>query len=49
MACNREPGKHAQVRWTDTRAIPAEFVPTTAAALHAYLNNGPGISLEGWA
>lgn len=46
---NREPAKHAQVRWTSTSDIPAEFVPTTAAALHSYLEGGPGISLDGWA
>ncbi|MBK6017276.1 NUDIX domain-containing protein [Streptomyces sp. MBT53] len=45
---NREPRKHAQVRWIDTNAIPEAFVETTASALHAYLNSGPQVSLDGW-
>ena len=45
---NREPDKHAQVRWTDVTAIPAEFVSTTSTALRSYLEGGPGISLDGW-
>lgn len=46
---NREPGKHAQVRWTDTAAIPDNFVNTTASALRHYLAGGASISLGGWA
>lgn len=45
---NREPQKHAQVRWIHARAIPEEFVQTTASALHRYLENGPQVSLHGW-
>ncbi|OIJ96723.1 DNA mismatch repair protein MutT [Streptomyces sp. MUSC 14] len=45
---NCEPHKHAQVCWVDTGAIPAEFVDTTAAALHHYLTGGPKVSLDGW-
>ncbi|MFE7115375.1 NUDIX domain-containing protein [Streptomyces sp. NPDC057654] len=45
---NREPRKHARVRWTDTNAIPEEFVDTTASALRWYLTDGPQISLDGW-
>ncbi|WP_187369926.1 NUDIX domain-containing protein [Streptomyces boluensis] len=45
---NREPHKHAQVRWVDTDAIPEEFVDTTAGALHHYLGAGPEVSLGGW-
>ncbi|ALO95375.1 MutT-family protein [Streptomyces hygroscopicus subsp. limoneus] len=45
---NREPRKHAQVRWVDTGAIPEEFVETTASALHRYLAGGPHVSLDGW-
>lgn len=45
---NREPGKHAQVQWISTTAIPENFVFTTASALHRYLNSGPQVSLEGW-
>ncbi|TQK44039.1 ADP-ribose pyrophosphatase YjhB (NUDIX family) [Streptomyces sp. SLBN-118] len=46
---NREPAKHAQVRWTDTAGLPDEFVPTSATALRHYLVGGPQISLRGWA
>ncbi|MFF2654167.1 NUDIX domain-containing protein [Streptomyces sp. NPDC058045] len=45
---NREPRKHAQVRWVGTDAIPEEFVDTTASALHSYLDGGPEVSLNGW-
>jgi 8-oxo-dGTP pyrophosphatase MutT (NUDIX family) len=45
---NREPRKHAQVRWVDTDAIPKEFVDTTASALHQYLTDGLQVSLDGW-
>ncbi|MFZ3558474.1 NUDIX domain-containing protein [Streptomyces sp. BH055] len=45
---NREPRKHAQVRWVDTDAIPKEFVDTTDSALHRYLESGPEVSLDGW-
>ncbi|MEE1812993.1 NUDIX domain-containing protein [Streptomyces sp. BE133] len=45
---NREPRKHAQVRWVDAHAIPEEFVETTASALHRYLTGGPEVSLDGW-
>ncbi|MFG3047561.1 NUDIX domain-containing protein [Streptomyces sp. NPDC048241] len=45
---NREPRKHSQVRWVDLNAIPAEFVDTTASALHRYLTGGPEVSLDGW-
>lgn len=44
---NREPRKHAQVRWVDADAIPEEFVDTTAGALHRYLKGGPEVSLDG--
>lgn len=45
---NREPRKHAQVRWVDVHAIPANFVDTTASALRRYLTGGPEVSLDGW-
>ncbi|MEL3946529.1 NUDIX domain-containing protein [Streptomyces sp. LNU-CPARS28] len=45
---NREPRKHAQVRWVATDVIPEEFVDTTASALHRYLDGGPEVSLNGW-
>ncbi|MEU5111457.1 NUDIX domain-containing protein [Streptomyces longwoodensis] len=45
---NREPRKHAQVRWVDTDVIPDEFVETTSSALHRYLSGGPQVSLDGW-
>ncbi|WP_369214707.1 NUDIX domain-containing protein, partial [Streptomyces flavofungini] len=45
---NREPQKHAQVRWTDATAVPEAFVATSAEALHRYLDDGPGVLLDGW-
>ncbi|MGP3973205.1 NUDIX domain-containing protein [Streptomyces sp. 8N114] len=45
---NREPRKHAQVRWVDADAVPEAFVDTTATALRQYLAGGPGVSLDGW-
>ncbi|MEV0849274.1 NUDIX domain-containing protein [Streptomyces sp. NPDC049954] len=46
---NREPGKHAQVRWVGADAVPGNFVDTTSSALHRYLAGGrPEISLNGW-
>ncbi|WP_327246792.1 NUDIX domain-containing protein [Streptomyces sp. NBC_01320] len=45
---NREPRKHAQVRWVDADAIPENFVDTTSSALHRYLAGGTQISLAGW-
>ncbi|MER6389752.1 NUDIX domain-containing protein [Streptomyces sp. NPDC001523] len=45
---NREPGKHAQVRWVDADGLPGEFVPTTRSALAAFLTDGPQVSLNGW-
>lgn len=45
---NREPRKHAQVRWVDTEDIPDEFIDTTASALHNYLKGGVSVSLNGW-
>jgi 8-oxo-dGTP pyrophosphatase MutT (NUDIX family) len=48
QATNTEPGKHAQVSWTEVQSIPSDFVPTTASALARYLNGGPQVSLDGW-
>ncbi|WP_438272686.1 NUDIX domain-containing protein [Streptomyces uncialis] len=45
---NREPRKHAQVRWIDADTLPEQFVETTASALHRYLADGPQVSLDGW-
>jgi 8-oxo-dGTP pyrophosphatase MutT (NUDIX family) len=45
---NREPRKHAQVRWIDADAIPEAFVDTTASALRQYLEGGARVSLNGW-
>jgi 8-oxo-dGTP pyrophosphatase MutT (NUDIX family) len=45
---NREPHKHAQVRWVDTDAIPGAFVATTAGAVHHYLRHGSDVTLDGW-
>ncbi|MBT2422862.1 NUDIX domain-containing protein [Streptomyces sp. ISL-22] len=46
---NREPRKHAQVRWIDADVIPENFVDTTGSALRRYLNGGLQVSLDGWA
>ncbi len=45
---NREPHKHAQARWTDTSALPEDFVEGDAAALRGYLDGGPRLSLYDW-
>ena len=45
---NREPHKHAQVRWVHADAIPEAFVDTTASAVRRYLAGGPDVSLDGW-
>ncbi|MFC0601201.1 NUDIX domain-containing protein [Streptomyces palmae] len=45
---NREPRKHAQVRWVEADALPEKFVNTTASALRRYLTDGPQVSLNGW-
>ncbi|MES5823361.1 NUDIX domain-containing protein [Streptomyces sp. RG80] len=45
---NREPRKHAQVRWVDADAVPDNFVRTSARALKSYLFGGPQVSLGGW-
>ncbi|MEU3712631.1 NUDIX domain-containing protein [Streptomyces catenulae] len=45
---NREPDKHAQVRWVETGRVPDNFVGTTASALRRYLAGGPQVSLSGW-
>lgn len=46
---NREPLKHAQVRWTDIAAIPDDFVKSSACALRRYLAaDAPEVSLHGW-
>ncbi|MGW1462788.1 NUDIX domain-containing protein [Streptomyces sp. NPDC002308] len=51
---NREPRKHAQVRWVDVDAVPEAFVDTTGDVLRRYLaddcpTGGAGVSLAGWA
>ncbi|MFI1397541.1 NUDIX domain-containing protein [Streptomyces sp. NPDC020681] len=45
---NREPRKHAQVRWADAEAVPGEFVAGTAGALREYLRGGPEVSVGVW-
>lgn len=46
---NREPLKHAQVRWVDVDAVPENFVLGNANALDHYLNgSGTQVSLHGW-
>ncbi|MFE7840912.1 NUDIX domain-containing protein [Streptomyces sp. NPDC057474] len=47
---NREPHKHAQVRWADTGSLPEDFVEGNAGALRGHLAaDGPRLSLYGWA
>ncbi|MBD9703783.1 NUDIX domain-containing protein [Streptomyces caniscabiei] len=46
---NREPHKHAQVRWFATDALPEDFVEGNAGALRGYLADGPRMSVYGWA
>ncbi|MEV6513832.1 NUDIX domain-containing protein [Streptomyces sp. NPDC051642] len=46
---NREPLKHAQVRWAQVDALPEEFVRGNGRALRHYLDGGePQVSLHGW-
>ncbi|MGW4884693.1 NUDIX domain-containing protein [Streptomyces murinus] len=45
---NREPRKHAQVRWINADAIPENFVDTTSSALRCYLGSRSQVSLDGW-
>ncbi|MDX2549813.1 NUDIX domain-containing protein [Streptomyces stelliscabiei] len=46
---NREPHKHAQVRWFATDSLPEDFVEGNAGALRGYLADGSRMSLYGWA
>jgi 8-oxo-dGTP pyrophosphatase MutT (NUDIX family) len=46
---NREPLKHAQVRWVQVDAVPEEFVSGNGQALRQYLDGvEPQVSLHGW-
>lgn len=45
---NREPGKHARVRWAPAHDLPGPLVPSTARALHHHLTGGPRLTLHGW-
>ena len=45
---NLEPEKHSAAEWIDAVAIPEEFVNTTGAALHSYLDGNVDVSLDGW-
>ncbi|WP_228390650.1 NUDIX domain-containing protein [Streptomyces smaragdinus] len=47
---NREPHKHAQLRWVDATALPTEFVRSDLSALRAYLSGDPrtGLSAFDW-
>ncbi|MFJ9244102.1 NUDIX domain-containing protein [Streptomyces sp. NPDC101776] len=47
---NREPLKHAQVRWVDVGAVPENFVRGNAQALDRYLDGSETrVALHGWA
>ncbi|WP_406456996.1 NUDIX domain-containing protein [Streptomyces sp. NBC_01622] len=46
---NREPLKHAQVRWVQLDAVPEEFVRGNGQALRQYLDGvEPRVSPYGW-
>ncbi|WP_262062937.1 NUDIX domain-containing protein [Streptomyces sp. STR69] len=46
---NREPLKHAQVRWTQVDAVPEEFVRGNGQALRQYLDGVEArVSPYGW-
>ncbi|MEU9080673.1 NUDIX domain-containing protein [Kitasatospora sp. NPDC048538] len=45
---NGEPAKHSEVAWVSADDVPQEFVSTTKAALHSYLDGGPAVSLDAW-
>ena len=46
---NREPLKHAEVRWVDVDAVPGNFVRGNARALDHYLSGSwTQVSLHGW-
>jgi len=46
---NREPLKHAQVRWVQVEAVPEEFVRGNGLALRQYLDGvEPQVSVHGW-
>jgi 8-oxo-dGTP pyrophosphatase MutT (NUDIX family) len=46
---NREPLKHAQVRWVQVDAVPEEFVRGNRVALRQYLDGvEPQVRLYGW-
>lgn len=46
---NREPLKHAQVRWVQVDAVPEEFVRGNGQALRQYLDGvEPQVSPYGW-
>lgn len=45
---NREPHKHAEVRWWDTGGLPERSVPSMRVAMDGYFTGRPGVSLRGW-
>jgi len=46
---NREPGKHAQVRWMSIFELPEPFISTNAHALYSYLAGDSDVTIDGWA
>lgn len=46
-ARNREPHKHADLRWVSTDELPAQLMPSGRAALRGHLTEGPGVWLAG--
>lgn len=45
---NAEPGKHAEVCWVDTSALPEDTVLSTDRMLTRALGGEPGVTLHGW-
>lgn len=45
---NREPHKHAELRWWATDALPEAAVPSMRQAVTGYLAGGVEVSTRGW-
>ncbi|SFD35380.1 NUDIX domain-containing protein [Streptomyces aidingensis] len=45
---NREPEKHAEVRWVPVDALPAEVVLDSERLVGACLERPPAVTLHGW-
>jgi 8-oxo-dGTP pyrophosphatase MutT (NUDIX family) len=45
---NREPHKHAELRWWPAGALPEQAVPSMREAVTGYLAGGVEVSTRGW-